>query len=164
MKAILAFLSGHKRKYFVAMAISLFLLNAAATAISLPGNMVANKVANTTAHPTGEWVLDKTVSNVDFYHSITICNGKPVVFLKFINRNTGKVKVGWKEIFVTRTKARVLGFNGKKELLLAPGTTTPADCTDASNKKIVIHGGDVDPMSVVEITNFIFQDISVDVL
>ncbi|MBL0359417.1 MAG: hypothetical protein IPP72_22280 [Chitinophagaceae bacterium] len=161
MKAIINFLISNRRKHFVAMALSLFL-----TTASNAGNIVVlhhPEVLNldATSHPTAEWVLDKTVSNVDFYHSITACNGKNVVFLKFVNRNSQSVKISWQEIFVTSGRERREGFAGRKEMLIPTGTTTPADCADVASKKIIIRGGEVDPMSVVEIINFIYKDVTV---
>jgi hypothetical protein len=56
---------------------------------------------------------------------------------------------------------RIQGFAGRKEMILQPGITTPADCADVSNKKIVIKGADVDPMSVIEIVSFNYLEITV---
>lgn len=148
-----------KSRYFFVMALSLFLLTAKGNA-GTPGNPVL-PVLNTAFHPTGDWVLDKTVSNVDFYHSITVCNGKNVVFLKFVNRNSRSVKIGWQEIFVTASRERKEGFNGRKEMLIPTGTTTPADCTDVTAAKTIIRGGEVDPMSVVDIVSFTYKNIAV---
>jgi len=162
MKAITLFLPVSKHRYFAAMALSLFFT----TAISYAGSGTAgNTVAsiNNQLAPTGDWVLDKTVSNVDFYHAVNVCNGKNTVFLKFVNRNANAVKISWKEIFVTAHRERIEGFAGRKEMVIQPGTTTPADCNDATNKKAIIRGSEIDPMAVVDIVNFSYKDITVAV-
>jgi len=158
MKAITKKLNGRCNQCFVAIFLSLLLCSVAGFAGS---GLLRLPVTVSTSHPAGDWVLDKTVSNVDFYHAINVCNGKNVVMLKFVNRNAGTVKVGWKEAFVTRERVRVEGFAGRKEMILQPGITTPADCADVSNKKIVIKGADVDPMSVIDIVSFNYLNITV---
>lgn len=155
MKAISSFLHRNRRKYFVVMAFNLFIIFAA---VSVPVTMHATGI---TAYPGEDWVLDKTVSNVEFYHAIRVCNGKNTVFLKFVNRNTRAVKVSWKEVVVTADRQRKEGYAGKKDLLIQPGVTTTQDCTDADNKKTIVRGAEVDPMSVVDIAGFIYKDITV---
>jgi hypothetical protein len=110
------------------------------------------------------WVLDKTVGNVDFYHSIIICNGKKSVFLKFNNKNNHAVKITWKEVFKTPTEETKDGYMGKKEMVLSSGITEPNDCADAGNKKSIILPSEVDPMAVIEILDFSFKEITVNTL
>jgi hypothetical protein len=161
MKAMNGFLTGSKRKYFVVMVLGLLLISAPGFAGNLPYKPVHQNSAGINLHPSSEWVLDKTVSGVDFYHSIIVCNGKNVVFLKFVNRNRSTVKVGWNEIFITRAGQQVHGFSGRKEMVLSTGITTPGECSDAANKKTIIRGSEVDPMSVIEIVNFEYKEITV---
>lgn len=69
-----------------AFSFSLNNFNPARITKSLKLNLLHN------AFPADTWVFDRTVQNVDLYHMVTACEGKKVVFLKFNNRNTYKVK------------------------------------------------------------------------
>jgi hypothetical protein len=155
MKTIFSFLHHNRRKYFVVIAFNLFIISATLT---LPVTVHSAGIA---AHPGEDWVLDKTVSNVEFYHAIRVCNGKNTVFLKFVNRNTRAVKVTWKEVVLTPDRQRKEGYAGKKEMLIQPGITTTQDCADVDNKKTIVRGSELDPLSVVEIAKFMYQDITV---
>lgn len=152
-------LHGNSQNYFIAIVLGLFMNVTACSDGYATGKISAIK---NSIPPPIEWVLDKTVSNVDFYHAITACNDKNVVFLKFVNRNSTAVKISWKEIFVTKANEQKNGFAGKKVLNLAPGTTTPADCSDVNNRQAIITSSDVDPTSIVDISNFIYEDITVN--
>jgi hypothetical protein len=57
----------------------------------------------------------------------------------------------------------VHGFSGRKEMIIQAGITTPGECGDAANKKTIIRGSEVDPMSVIEIVNFEYKEITVAV-
>ncbi len=165
MKAIKGFGHYNRRKFFVVLAVCLFLFSATGWAFP-SGNpwytgpgfhlvITANEPAIT------EWILDKSVGNVDFYHAITVCNGKKAVFLKFNNKNNYRVKVTWKEVFKIPPGEKKDGYSGKKELVLAPGITSPKDCADVANKKNIILPGEIDPLSVNEILDFSFKEITV---
>jgi hypothetical protein len=108
-----------------------------------------------------DWILDSKVNGVEFYHSIEECNGKKVVFLKFNNTNAYSVKVTWKEVFTTQAEVGAEGFSGKKELVVTPGITMPASCTDIINKKNIIVSSDISPTYIAEIQKFNYKDINV---
>src|SRR5687767_12988572 len=85
-----------------------------------PGSTVSSngKLTASQADPVPQWVLYASVRNVDFYYRIGECTGKKVVFLKFNNRNSQKVKVSWKEVFNTQFEVQKEGFRGTKHLML----------------------------------------------
>jgi hypothetical protein len=119
--------------------------------------------ANTPQHlrPVAEWILDKTVSNVDFYYMISECDGKKVVFLKFVNRNNSKVKVSWKEVFSTQFEKKREGFKGKKELVLSKGETSESACNQVNVKECFVLPSEVSATYLAEISSFTFSDVQV---
>ncbi len=161
MKLITTLMSGRRRTTLLAIAVTLLVPALSCFAGNGHGRQLHRTGYSAAGAPSTDWVLDKTVSNVEFYHAITVCNGKNVVLLKFINRNAATVKIGWSEIFVTRNRERKAGFDGRKEMLLPTGITTPASCEDSNNKKTILRGDEVDPLSVIDIQNFYFKDITV---
>jgi hypothetical protein len=111
--------------------------------------------------PAAEWILDKTVSNVDFYYLISECEGKKVVFLKFINRNNSKVKVSWKEIFSTQFEKNRAGYKGPKQLVLSKGETAQTNCNQVNIKECLVQPSEVSTTYLAEITSFSFSDVQV---
>jgi len=108
-----------------------------------------------------KWVFDKTVKNVDFYHSIVSCNGKNVVLLKFNNRNNRKVRVAWKEAFDTQREKGIEGFLGQKQLELRPGITAQTNCNSIKFKEGIIQSHQVNPTYAADVLKFNYKDISV---
>ena len=166
MKAIKGFKHCNRKKFFVVLAVCLFLLSAinpaSASHFRFCHCSIFSLIKPADKPAITEWILDKTIGNVDFYHSITVCNGKKVVFLKFNNKNSYSVKITWKEIFKIQTGEIKDGFMGKKELVLSSGITTPNDCTDVVNKKSIVLPSEIDPVFVAEILDFSFKDITVN--
>ena len=115
----------------------------------------------TPPHPNAEWVLDKTVSNVDFYYMISECDGKKVVFLKFNNRNDKKVKVSWKEVFSTQFEKTREGFKGEKQLVLSKGETLQDDCKNVNVKQCIVLPSEVSSTYLAEIISFTFSQVRV---
>lgn len=109
-----------------------------------------------------QWIFDKTVGNVDFYHRLADCSGQKVVFLKLNNKNSNAVHVSWKEVFATQMQAETEGFSGKKQLTLKPGESFVKDCSDSRLKELLILPTQVNPTYVVEIKQFGFKDIAVN--
>jgi hypothetical protein len=117
---------------------------------------------NTTSTNSGFWVLDKTVKNVEFYHMISECSGKKVVFLKFNNKNNYKVKIAWKEVFQTKQqKEKIEGIKGTKELMLFPGIKSSDNCNTPNNTGLFISPEQVSLTHAVEILQFEFKEINV---
>ena len=108
-----------------------------------------------------DWQLDATVSGVQFYHSITGCNGKKVVFLKFVNTNTYQVKIAWKEVFATQADPKIEGYMGQKKLLLPPGETSETDCANSRHKECLILPSQVTPTYNADILKFEYKEITV---
>ena len=160
-----------KKMHAIAGAAFLFLfLLLYAQGFSFPVNRFSQQMVSRNAGllPNGNgkpaadtWVFDKTVQNVDLYHMITACEGRKVVFLKFNNRNAYKVKISWKELFVTQMEKAREGFRGMKQLVLPPGETAQSDCTDVKNKECIIVSSQVSPAYPAEILQFEFKNINV---
>ncbi len=111
---------------------------------------------------TGAWILDKTVSQVDFYHMIKECNGGKTVFLKLNNKNTYLVKVGWAEVFSTQMETGTTGIGGKKSLVIQPGESSIPDCADKGHKQLRTLSSEVSSAYVAVIAKFDFENITVE--
>ena len=113
--------------------------------------------------PPLKWQLDATIGGVQFYHAITTCNGKKVVFLKFDNRNNSAVKVSWKEVFVLQQSAtKVEDLLGRKQLTVQPGETFQSNCTEQKQQELLTpRVQQVTPVDKGEIVKFSFKDIKV---
>lgn len=109
----------------------------------------------------GSWVLDKTVNKVEFYHMITQCNGKNVVFLKLANKNNYKVKVSWEENFATQFEKKVKGFAGKKQLFLSAGQSLSNECNSIKFSEGHILSEQVNPTYIAEIKSFEYSEVKV---
>jgi len=112
-------------------------------------------------HYTVDWQLDKTVDGVEFYHAISSCSGKKVVFLKLVNKNSYSVKASWKELFATQFDKELEGYKGKKHLVLSPGETSETSCTTARHKELVVLPSQITPTYEADISSFSFKEISV---
>jgi len=126
--------------------------------ISVSSNGKANA---SQVDPAPGWVLYASVRNVDFYYRIAECTGKKVVFLKFNNRNTQKVKVSWKEVFNTQFEVQKEGFRGTKQLMLPVGETAQSDCSNLKVKELLVLPSQVNPSYNADIKKFHFKNISV---
>src|SRR3954447_12504171 len=84
-----------------------------------------------------DWIHDTTAGNVDFYHLIGVCDGRKLVYLRFNNRNNHKVKLSWKEVFVTQFEKSKEGFRGEKQLVLPSGETSASGCNDLPTECII---------------------------
>ncbi len=108
------------------------------------------------------WHLSQSVGNVDFYYSITTCNDDSVVFLKFVNNNSGNVAITWKEVFDTQYESGVTGFFGPKQMTLPPGITEQSSCSATTCTNCLITKDKVNPGYRANIYSFSFADISVN--
>lgn len=107
------------------------------------------------------WVLQQTVSNVDFYYMLANCDGKNVVLLKFNNKNNHKVKIAWKEVFTTQFEKGVEGINGQKQLIIDVGETFSAGCHDKKIQELIILPAQVKPTYLAQVQALAFKNISV---
>ncbi len=109
------------------------------------------------------WVFDKTVDNVAFYHKITTCDGKKVVFFKFNNKNHKNVTITWKEVFVTQWKniQKAGIISEQRQLLLTPGITSGSDCANGKQKNLLGSPKQTSPVYEEEIIQFNYKDIKV---
>ncbi len=139
------------------------IMQAAFSSFSSPERAIAahGKVSPSQVDPSPGWVLYASVHNVDFYYRIGECTGKKVVFLKFNNRNTQKVKVSWKEVFNTQFEVQKEGFRGTKQLMLPVGETAQSDCSNLKVKELLVLPSQVNPSYHADIKKFHFKNISV---
>ncbi|NTS42361.1 hypothetical protein HRG84_15780 [Flavisolibacter sp. BT320] len=108
-----------------------------------------------------DWQLDATVNGVEFYHAITECGGRKIVFLKVNNKNAYKVNVSWKEVFTTVEGKEVAGAEAQKTLQLPTGEAFETSCETMTRKELVILPERVTPTYVVKIAKFNYKDIAV---
>jgi hypothetical protein len=107
------------------------------------------------------YTLGTTASAVYCYYSITNCNGKTVVMLRFDNRNSSAVTISWKEEFNTTL---VPGSNPGykvKQAILPPGVSEASSCTDANHNNYIIGEADVSRTYRADITGFAFSDVTI---
>jgi hypothetical protein len=161
LKSPTALLCAAGRKVMMLLVASIML--AGFSSFSFPaGDLSSNsKSTSLQADPQPGWVLYASVRNVDFYYRIGECTGKKVVFLRFNNRNTQKVKVSWKEVFNTQFEVQKEGFRGTKHLMLPVGETAQSDCSNLKVKELVVLPSHVNPSYNAEIKKFHFKSINV---
>jgi len=117
---------------------------------------------NAKVHAQAAWRLSQSKGNVDFYYSISTCNADTVVLLKFVNKNSVSVKVGWKEVFETQYGKGMAGYSGAKQMTIAPGVTEETNCLSASKPDCIIRSDEVHPAYIARIRNFSFAEITVN--
>jgi|GEM_PF-2450478 len=111
---------------------------------------------------TIKWVFDTTVNGVSFYHIITPCSGKNVVFLKLVNSNRNAVKASWKELFKTKQeKQKIEGYKGLKQITLRRGETIEATCDNPRYIELSIQPSEVNPTFLALIENFNYTQVKV---
>ena len=127
----------------------------------LCNQLIAQKQMASLPDKTDVWILDKSVSNVDFYHMIKECNGSKVVVVKFHNKNSYHVDVNWSESFSTQLEQDVIGAKGIKNIILQPGITSYSDCSAQKHKEFMTTKDEVSPAYVAVISKFDFINIQV---
>lgn len=116
---------------------------------------------NLESQAQSNWTLDQSVKGVEFYHQLTQCDGNTVVFLKFKNTTNQNVLITWNEVFGTQLKTGVSGWKGSKQLVLSPGTTLQANCTDLTHPECLVVSLDIAPTHKSLIRSFAFANITV---
>ena len=123
---------------------------------------MGNKSMASVSGDDNNWVLDKSVSNVDLYYKISECNGEKVIFLKFDNKNNYDVKVAWKEAVADKVFGNVVDcYNGDKQLTLSPGITVQEDCNSALFPECRINVKNAIPTHVADPSSLEFKDVTV---
>ena len=107
------------------------------------------------------YTLGTTAGNVDCYYSLTSCNGKTVVMLRFDNRNTAPVTISWQELFNTKQVPKSMPGFMNKQVSLAPGISEALNCEDQNHKEYISGEADVNRAYRAEITGFKFGQVSV---
>ena len=170
MKTVKDLKSCNYKKLLKGLALSLcvILITSINSSASPPGKLIFYKLKKLILpilYPfaKSEWILDKSVGNVDFYYKIADCDGSNTVFLKFNNKNNYAVNITWKEMFITQQVAiKSAGMNGIKELIISPGETAASGCQDLKNERCIIFAKKAIPAYKATITQFEFQDIHVN--
>ncbi len=108
------------------------------------------------------WILDKTVSQVDFYYTFKECDGQKTVFLKFNNNNSFPVKISWTEVFSTQLEKGKQGAAGQKSIVIPPGISSYSDCSNNSHKEYVTSPSQVSPTYVAVISKFEYRNVTVE--
>jgi hypothetical protein len=111
--------------------------------------------------PNTNWTLDARINGVTFYHVISTCEGKNVVFLRMINANKFNVEISWKEVFSTQHERELNGYLGEKKLVLQAGEFAETSCSNQKEKKLLVLPEQVNPTYVVQISKFDFKEIRV---
>lgn len=165
MKTALQFASNKAGLYCMLFALGLFVLSFLVNSFSVPGPVYAAvfnlKPSKFEDLSKATWILDARDQKVEFYHSLIDCNGKAVVFLKFNNKNNYPVHISWRDVLVVNSSRTRQGLNTKKELLLAPGITTPSDCSDAINKLLILLPPQIAPLAVRQMVDYSFKEVKV---
>lgn len=107
------------------------------------------------------WKLDASVNNVDFYHAISVCNGKQVVFLKFVNKNTRAATVTFKEALKTSADKEEISFEGKKKFIVQPGETLAQNCSENDCKECILLPERAIPTHKVNVQDFAYKELKV---
>ena len=123
---------------------------------------LGNKSMASVSGDDNNWVLNKSVGNVDLYYKISDCNGEKVIFLKFDNKNNYDVKVAWKEAVADKTFGKVVEcYYGEKQLTLAPGVTSQDGCGSVASPECLINLKTAIPTLPVDPLNLEFKDVNV---
>lgn len=114
------------------------------------------------ASETSEWVLDKTVGQVDCFYRFEQCNGEKVVFLKFHNRNAYTINISWGEEFTTDQQTAKRKKNATaSSLTLQPGEIVFAGCHETANRALFVRPGDLNPTYLPSVSTFSFSQVNV---
>jgi hypothetical protein len=123
---------------------------------------MGNKSTASVSGDDNNWVLDKSVGNVDLYYKISECNGEKVIFLKFDNKNTYSVKVAWKEAVTDKTFGKEVDcYYGEKNLTLAPGVTLQDGCGSVLVPECQINLKTAIPTHPVDPLNLEFKEVTI---
>lgn len=107
------------------------------------------------------WKLGTSLNKVDFYYSISVCNGKQVVFLKFINRNTKAATITFKEALKTSAGTEEASFEGRKKIVVQPGETLAQNCSDNKCQECILLPARAVPTHKINVQDFAFREIQV---
>ena len=123
---------------------------------------MGNKSMASVSGDDNNWVLDKSVGNVDLYYKISECNGEKVIFLKFDNKNNYDVKVAWKEAVADKTSGKVvLCYYGEKNLTLSPGVKLQDGCGSVVSPECMINLKTAIPTHPVDPLNLEFNEVTI---
>lgn len=108
---------------------------------------------------TEEWILAVEKSGVKAYYRITSCSEDQVIYLRFVNNNTGSVQVSWKgEVqFTGETGPRAI----KEEntiLTIQNGEVSGTTCTNPAIAELVVKPTQ---SPVVNMEAYFFQQLTI---
>jgi len=106
-----------------------------------------------------EWTLATEKSGVKAYYRITTCGDDQVIYLRFVNSNSGAVQVSWKgEIQFTGEPTPRSIKEENSSLTLQNGEVSGTTCTNPANAELVIK-----PVAspVVNMEAYFFQQLTI---
>jgi len=123
---------------------------------------LGNKSMASVSGDDNNWVLNKSVGNVDLYYKISECNGEKVIFLKFDNKNNYSLKITWKEAIADKVFGNVVDCHyGEKQLTLPPGVTVQDGCSSISCPECQINMRTAIPTHEADPLNLEFKEVTV---
>lgn len=111
--------------------------------------------------PDKEWVLEAELQGVSVYYRITRCDNEDVVYLKFENKNQGRVTLTWQEEFRTDGRQVRPGAQGQKSIRLDPGTTSETDCAAPQQPICLIRARQIVPTHRAKILHYSMSQLQV---
>ena len=153
--------------FFMIFALTLFVFSffISFSSVSSPAYASIYNIETTRADDLShaKWILDNEEQQVEFYHCLINCGGKAVVFLKFNNKNDHPVNISWKGVLTVSEGIAKENTFSKKELLIPPGITTPADCTEAVNKLMILLPSNVATVAMQQWVDYSFKEVRVKI-
>lgn len=114
---------------------------------------------NTFTVSAEEWTLATEKSGVKAYYRITICGDDQVIYLRFVNSNSGAVQVSWKgEVQFTGEAVPRSIKEENSSLTLQNGEISGTTCTNPANAELVVKPT-VSP--VVNMEAYFFQQLTI---
>lgn len=110
---------------------------------------------------TPAWKLNASINNVDFYYSISVCNGKQVVFLRFVNKNTKAATITFKEALKTSAGTEEASIEGKKKIVIQPGETFAQSCSENNCNDCMLLPERAVPTHKINVQDFVFKEIKI---
>lgn len=114
---------------------------------------------NTLTVPVDEWTAAVEKNGVKAFYRITTCGEDQVIYLRFVNSNSGAVQVSWKgEIQFTGEAVPRSVKEENSSLTLQNGEISGTTCTNPANAELVVKPT-VSP--VVNMEAYFFQQLTI---
>ena len=121
-----------------------------------------NKTTNTVitvVNPADEWVFSTEKDGVKAYYRISTCGDDQVVYLRFVNANTGAVTISWNDEiqFTGEPSPRTLKAENSA-ITIQSGETAGTTCVNPAVPELVVKPT-VSP--IVNIESYSFQQLTI---